>query len=67
MKVRSKDWLDYKILNETGRKVLKEGGKAEMGSKEIEELKILEDINHTLNLYDLNELGIQKMRSTRVL
>ena len=59
MKVRSKDRLDYKILNETGREVLKEGGKAEMGSKEIEELKILEDINHTLNLYDLNDLGTE--------
>ena len=55
MKVRSKDRLDYKILNETGRKVLKEARGVEMGSKEIE-LKILEDINHTLNLYDLNEV-----------
>ena len=27
-----------------------------MGSKEIEELKILEDIEHTLKLYDLDQL-----------
>ena len=56
MNTRSKSRLDYKILHETGRKIVKEGGKAEMGSKEIEELKILEDIEHTLKLYDLDQL-----------
>ena len=54
MFTRSKDRLDYKILHETGRKIVKKGGEADMGSKEIEELKILKDIDHTLKLYDLN-------------
>ena len=56
MFTRSKDRLDYKILHETGRKIVKEGGEADMGSKEIEELKLREDIDHTLKLYDLDQL-----------
>ena len=40
--------------------MLKEGGKAEMERLKIEELKIVEDIHHTLNLYDLHELSTQE-------
>ena len=44
--------LDYKIFSETGRKVFKVGREAEMERLIIEELKIVEDIHHTLNLYE---------------
>jgi hypothetical protein len=59
MNTREKDRLDYLILHETGRKVLKSGGKEskiKMDTAEVNELKLCSDINHAFDIYVLDEL-----------
>ena len=59
MNTREKERLDYLILHETGRKVLKSGGKKlkiKMDTAEVNELKLCGDINYAFNIYVLDEL-----------
>ena len=58
MNTRKGDRIDYKIYHRTGRKVLMEGGQSKMDSSQIilRELKVVEDIDHNLSVYNLCEL-----------
>ena len=52
--------LDYKIFDSTGEKVIKNVEQFEMEELKklkIEEQVIVEDIKHTLSLYNLEDLG----------
>ena len=61
MTSRPKARLDYLILHREGRKVVKEGGKAEMDLDKIkfDEKLLVEDINHNLEVLKLNELNTE--------
>ena len=63
MNTRKKDRLDYKILQETGRKVViprRENVVMKMVEQEVlEQLKIVEDVSHSLNVYALDELSTE--------
>ena len=61
MNTRAKDRIDYKVLHETGRKVLLVGSgnlnnKMDPSQDVLDELKVTEDIKHTLDIYDLDDL-----------
>ena len=54
--------LDYKIFDSTGEKVIKNIEQVEMEDLKklkFEEQVIVEDINHTLSLYNLKDLGTE--------
>ena len=52
MKLRSLPRLDYFVFERTGEKVEKvDQGISDMGDLELTELKIREDIRHTLEIY----------------
>ena len=58
MSSRSKSRLDYLTYHRHGIKVVKEGGEAEMDIDKIkfDEKLLVEDINHTLDVYKLDDL-----------
>ena len=59
MITRSQVRLDYKQLHTTGVRVPKmeiEAGMADLNKMKLDEEVIVEDINHTLTLYALNDL-----------
>ena len=76
MITRKKDRFDYEVYHKSGRKVWLGGGgggdiKSEMDSSHmvLEELKIIEDINHNLSFYDLNGLFTEEeiKEATRII
>ena len=56
MSTRRKHRLDYTVYSKTGRKVFKEGGEANMATSEVRELQVVGEINHNIELYNLDEL-----------
>ena len=62
MTSRSKVRLDYLIYHREGRKVSKEGGEAEMDLDKIkfDEKLLVEDINHSLEVFKLAELNTEE-------
>ena len=58
MKLRSKDRFCYRTYHLTGEKVYltESGANMDLNNVVLEECKIMEDINHSLSLYELSEL-----------
>ena len=60
MTSRSKRRIDYSVFHKTGRKVDKEGGRGKMADLEVQELQVVGDIKHSLELYDLEDLVTER-------